>query len=96
MSAGALREEDVEGIRTGSVPDPTVGWVATLAGAFGVPTSCLVDRKGQPTLDAEIFAALFDETTSAILRETARLPEREKRVVLGIVRRFSEGTRMRP
>ena len=96
MSAGALTEEDVEGIRTGNVPDPTVGWVAALAGVFGVPTPCLVDRKGQPTLDTEVFAALFDEITSAILGETARLPEREKRVVLGIVRRFAEGTRMPP
>ena len=34
--------------------------------------------------------ALADETANAILRENARLPEREKRIVLGIVREFGE------
>jgi len=32
--------------------------------------------------------AVRDETANAILRESARLPEREKRIVLGIVREF--------
>jgi transcriptional regulator with XRE-family HTH domain len=90
MSAGALTEEDVEGMRTGAIPDPTVGQVAALAAVFGVEPSYLVDRKGQPTLDAETLEALSDETAAAILRESARLPEREKRVVLGIVREFRE------
>ncbi len=39
MSADALTEEEVEGMRTGKVPDPTVGQVAALAAVFGVPTS---------------------------------------------------------
>jgi hypothetical protein len=87
MSAGALTEEEVEGMRTGKIADPTVGQVTALAGVFGVPASYLVDRgKGTPTLDAETLAALGDETANAILRESARLPEREKRLVLGIVR----------
>ena len=34
--------------------------------------------------------ALADETAGAILRESARLPEREKRIVLGIVQQFSD------
>jgi hypothetical protein len=89
MSVGVLREDDVEGIRSGTIGDPTVGQVAALAGVFGVPTSYLVDRdKGTPVLDAETLDALSDETAAAILRESARLPEREKRVVLGVVREF--------
>jgi len=92
MSAGGLTEEEVAGIRTGAVSDPTVSHVAALAAVFGVEPSYLVDRgKGTPVLGGEVMAALADETANAILRESARLPEREKRVVLGIVREFGEG-----
>jgi hypothetical protein len=35
------------------------------------------------------LAALSDETARAILKESARLPEREKMIVLGIVRQFA-------
>jgi transcriptional regulator with XRE-family HTH domain len=91
-SAGVLTEEEVAGMRTGKVPDPTMGQVAALAAVFGVPASYLVDRNVAPTLDAETLAALSDETAAAILREGARLPGREKRIVLGIVRDF-EGQR---
>jgi hypothetical protein len=63
--------------------------VAALAAVFGVDTSYLVDRKGaQPSLDAETLVPLSDETANSILRESVRLPEREKRIVLGIVREF--------
>jgi hypothetical protein len=65
--------------------------VAALAAAFGVTPSYLVDRKGQPVLGGEVLDALADETANAILRESARLPEREKRIVLGIVQEFGEG-----
>ncbi len=92
MSAGVLTEEEVEGMRTGRTSDPTVGQVAALAAVFGAPPSYLVDRKGPPALDDEALDALADETAAAILRESARLPEREKRVVLGVVRQFGETT----
>jgi hypothetical protein len=39
-------------------------------------------------LDEEVLEALTNETADAILRENARLPEREKEIVLGIVRQF--------
>ena len=64
--------------------------MAALAAVFGVPASYLVDRgEGQPVLDDEVMDALADETAAAILRESARLPEREKKMVLGIVREFA-------
>jgi hypothetical protein len=79
MSAGVLTEEEVEGIRTGAIPDPTVGQVAALAAVFGVAPSYLLDRgKGTSVLDAETLDALSDETAAVILRESARLPERER------------------
>jgi hypothetical protein len=37
LSAGVITEEDVEGIRTGKITDPSVGRVAALAAVFGVP-----------------------------------------------------------
>jgi transcriptional regulator with XRE-family HTH domain len=61
MSAGDLGEEDVEGIRTGEIPDPTVSQVAVLASVFGVPPSYLLDRGREPTvLDEEVLEALAD------------------------------------
>jgi hypothetical protein len=91
MSAGDVTEDDVEGIRSGRIADPTVGQVAALAAVFGVEPSYLVDRKEPPALDAELLEGLSDETTGAILRESALLPEREREIVLGIVRQFGEG-----
>jgi hypothetical protein len=88
MSLGDLSEEDGEGIRSGAITDPTVGQVAALAAVFGVEPSYLVDRKEPPLLDEELLEALRDETTREITRRAMRLPGRERRIVLGIVRQF--------
>jgi transcriptional regulator with XRE-family HTH domain len=81
----------VEGIRTGEISDPTMSQVAALAAVFGVSPSYLLDRgKETSFLDAEVLDALANETTGAILRESARLSEREKEIVLGIVRQFAD------
>jgi hypothetical protein len=78
MSVGGLIEEEVEGIRSGAIPDPTVGQVAALASVFGVEPSYLVDRKEPSSLDAELLEGLSDETTRQITREAMLLPERER------------------
>jgi transcriptional regulator with XRE-family HTH domain len=88
--AGDLSDENIEGIRTGAVPDPTVGQVAALAAVFGVEPSYLVDRWGAPPLGAELMDGLRDETTREITRRALHLPEREKKIVLGIVRQFGD------
>jgi len=91
MSAGEITEEEVEGIRSGKIADPSVGRVAALAAVFGVPPSYVLDRRtGSEVLDEETLKALADKAAGAILKESARLPEREKRIVLGIVRQFSD------
>jgi transcriptional regulator with XRE-family HTH domain len=91
MTLGDLSEEEVEGITTGKIADPSVGQVAALAAVFGLPPSYLLDRGTESeVLDEEALKALADKTAGAILKESARLPEREKRIVLGIVRQFSD------
>jgi transcriptional regulator with XRE-family HTH domain len=91
MSAGEITEEEVEGIRSGKIADPSVSRIAALAAVFGVPPSYVLDRSTRSeVLDEETLKALADKTAGAILKESARLPEREKRLVLGIVRQFSD------
>ena len=90
MSGGGLWEDDVKNIRTEKAPDPTVGQAKALAGAFGVSPCYLLYRDGPLLLDEGAMAALRDKTAGDILREVARLLEREKRIVLGIARQFGD------
>jgi transcriptional regulator with XRE-family HTH domain len=90
MTLGDLSEEDVHRIRTGAVSDPTVGQIAALAGVFGVEPSYLLDRGEPSLLDVELVQALRDEDVRDITRESARLPDGERRLVLGIVRQFRD------
>jgi hypothetical protein len=88
MTLGDLLE-DVEGIRTEAIGDPTVGQVAAQAGAFGVESSYLLDR-GKPVFDGKLVEALRHEAVRDITRGTLRLSERDRRLVLGIVRQFGD------
>jgi transcriptional regulator with XRE-family HTH domain len=90
MTLGDLSEEDVERIRTGAIGDPTVSQVAALAGVFGVETCYLLDGGEPSLLDEELVQALRDEDVRNITRESSRLPDRERRIVLGIVRQFRD------
>ena len=90
MTLGDLSEEDVQRIRTGAISDPTVGQVAALASVFGVEPSYLLDRAEPPLLHEELVQALRDEDVRAITRESSRLPDGERRLVLGIVRQFRD------
>jgi hypothetical protein len=47
-----------------------------------------LDRIEQPLLDEELVQALRDEDVRDITRESSRLPDGERRLVLGIVRQF--------
>jgi transcriptional regulator with XRE-family HTH domain len=90
MTLGDLSEEEVERIRTGALGNPSVGQIAALASVFGVEPSYFLD-KGEPSLlDEELVQALRDEDVRAITRESSRLPDGERRLVLGIVRQFRD------
>jgi hypothetical protein len=57
----------------------------------GVRPSWFLDRDDNLTLlDEEVMEALQDGTARAVLREVMRLPERERKIVLGIVRQFGK------
>src|SRR5215204_6459223 len=90
MTLGDLSEEEVERIRTGAESDLTVSQIAALAGVFGVEVSYLLDRGELPLLDEELVQALRDEDVRDITRESSRLPDRERRLVLGIVQQFGD------
>jgi transcriptional regulator with XRE-family HTH domain len=90
MTLGDLSEEDVERIKTGAESDPSVGQVAALASFFDVEPSYLVDRREPSLLDDELVQALRDEDVRDITRESSRLPDRERQLVLGIVRQFRD------
>jgi transcriptional regulator with XRE-family HTH domain len=65
--------------------------VENLRDASGVRPSWFVDGEDNlALLDEELVETLRDETSRAVLREVVRLPERDRRIVLGIVRQFGE------
>ena len=90
ITLGDLSEEDVEKIRSGAVSDPTVGQLGALASVFGVEPSYLLDRGEPSLLDEELVQALRDEDVRDMTRESARLPDGERRLILGIVRQFRD------
>jgi transcriptional regulator with XRE-family HTH domain len=90
MTLGDLSEEDVEKIRAGAIGDPSVSQVVALAGVFGVEPSYLLDRGEPSLLDEELVQALRDEDVRDITRESSRLLDGERRLVLGIVRQFRD------
>jgi transcriptional regulator with XRE-family HTH domain len=90
MTLGDLSEEDLERIKTGAISDPTVGPIAALASVFGVEPSYILDRGEPSLLDEELVQALRDEDVRDITRESSRLPDRERQLVLGIVRQFRD------
>jgi len=89
MTLGDLSEEEVEGIRTGAINNPTISQVVALADAFGVESSYLLDW-GESPFDGELVEALRDETVREATREISRLSERERGLLLGIVRQFGD------
>ena len=88
MSLGDLTDEEVEGLRSGSVTDLSLRHVVALARAFCVEPSYLVDGTGGALTGGEVTRALRDDKIREIALGCARLPPREKGIVLGIVRQF--------
>ena len=79
MSLGDLTEEEVGGIRAGTLENPTISQVLALAEAFGVQLSYFLERSKEPTLlgEQEINAP-GDRRARAILNRSLDLSDREK------------------
>ena len=54
------------------------------------PSWFVDDEDNLALLDEELVEALRDEAARSVLREVIRLPERKRRIVLGIVRQFAD------
>jgi transcriptional regulator with XRE-family HTH domain len=86
MSLGDLTEEEVGGIRAGTLENPTVSQVAALAEAFGVHPSYFLETGKEPALLGEReIDALGDERARAILNESMGLSDQEKDMVLDMI-----------
>jgi transcriptional regulator with XRE-family HTH domain len=86
MSLGDLTEEDVGGIRTGKLKNPTISQVVALAEAFGVHPSYFLETGKKPALLGEQeINALGDRKARAILNESLGLSDREKDMVLDMI-----------
>ena len=90
LSLGDLSEEEVGGIRTGKLKNPTIGQVVTLAEAFGVHPSYFLETGKEPALLGEQeINALSDQRARAILNESLGLSDREKDMVLDMIQHLS-------
>ena len=91
MSLGDLTEEEVEGIRNGTIPNPSVDQVIALADVFGVHPSYFLERgKKPPIIDREAMEIFRDEMVSAIAHKSLHLSGREKQMILGIIEQFED------
>ena len=89
MSLGDLTEEEVEGIRTGRIGNPTVAQILALSEVFGVEPSYFLDRgKKPPLLDEEALRALGDQRSRLLLHKSLGLSEGEKDMIIDIVERL--------
>jgi transcriptional regulator with XRE-family HTH domain len=84
MSLGGITEEEVAGIRSGKIENPTLDQILALAEAFGVSAAYFTEKKA-PLLSQETIAALTDRDSSEIIHKTLALSEGEKKMVLDIL-----------
>jgi transcriptional regulator with XRE-family HTH domain len=90
LSLGDLTAEDVGGIRSGKLENPSIGQVAALADAFGVHPSYFLETGKEPALLGEQeINALSDERARAILNESLSLSDAEKDMVLDMIGHLS-------
>lgn len=89
MSFGDLTVEEVAAMRFGSNADPSLNKVVALADVFGVDPSYFFNSSERtPIIDPQMLDIFRNETVSAIARKSLKLPDHEKRTILGIISQF--------
>jgi transcriptional regulator with XRE-family HTH domain len=91
LSLGDLTEEEVEGIRTGGISNPTIAQVLALSEVFGVDPSYFLDRgKKPPLLDEEALRALGDQRSRLLLHKSLGLSDGEKDMLIDMVEHLGQ------
>ncbi len=90
-TGGIVIRSYVTNLRKGRIESPGHDKIEAIAKAMGFPPALWFDADAETSNDepdAGLVAALRDETVREIARESARLPGRERKIVLGIVRQL--------
>jgi hypothetical protein len=79
-------------LKKGRIRSPGYEKMAAIARAMGFPPAAWFEEGAgkAPDLDWGLAGALRDETIRETVREMSRMSERERRLVLGIVRQFGD------
>src|SRR5215216_203433 len=99
-TGGVVTRSYITNLRKGRIENPGYEKMRAIAKAMGfAPEVWFEDGLGErrsigqaesSLLNEELVQALRDEDVRDITRESSRLPDRERRLVLGIVRQFRE------
>jgi transcriptional regulator with XRE-family HTH domain len=92
---GVVNRSYVTNLRKGRIGSPGHDKMAAIAEEMGFPPALWFDDAAEGSnadLDVGLAAALRDETARAIARESHRLSDRERKIVLGIVRQLADST----
>ena len=86
MSLGDLKEDEVEGIRTGRIGNPTIAQILALSEVFGVDPSYFLDKtRKPPLLDKEALEALSDQKSRLLLHKSLNLSDGEKDMLIDMI-----------
>jgi transcriptional regulator with XRE-family HTH domain len=89
LSMGALTENEVEGIRTGAIRDPSIEQVLALAEVFAIDSSYFLDREAKsPLLDRASLEALSNQKARIILHKSLELSDREQDLIIDMINRL--------
>jgi transcriptional regulator with XRE-family HTH domain len=93
---GVVPRSYVTNLRKGRIKSPGHDKMAAIAKAMGFPPEAWFEDGTDSALDWGLAGALRDEAIRNTVREMSRLPERERQLVLGIVRQFDAAERAGP
>jgi transcriptional regulator with XRE-family HTH domain len=93
-TGGVVPRSYFTNLSKGRIKSPGYEKMAAIAKAMGFPPGLWFeeDASEESALDLGLVGVLRDETIRDTAREVSRLPKRERRLVLGIVRQFGSSS----